>query len=75
MAGETIGQLADNIGAPLDRLLLQIEEAGLPQRSADDVINENDKESLLAHLKKSHGEEDKPRKITLKRTTRSTLKA
>ena len=42
MAGETIGQLADNIGTPLDRLLLQIEEAGLPQRSADDVIDENE---------------------------------
>ena len=74
MAGETIGQLADNIGTPLDRLLLQIEEAGLPQRSADDVIDESEKQSLLAHLKKSHGEESKPRKITLKRTTRSTLK-
>ncbi len=74
MAGETIGQLAENIGTPLDRLLLQIEEAGLPQRAADDVISENEKESLLAHLKKSHGEEGKPRKITLKRTTRSTLK-
>ena len=75
MAGEKIGQLAESIGTPLDRLLLQIEEAGLPQRSVDDVINENDKESLLAHLKKSHGEEGTPRKITLKRTTRSTLKA
>ncbi len=74
MAGETIGQLAENIGTPLDRLLLQIEEAGLPQRAADDAISENEKESLLAHLKKSHGQEGKPRKITLKRTTRSTLK-
>ena len=74
MAGETIKQLAENIGTPLDRLLLQIEEAGLPQRAADDAISENEKESLLAHLKKSHGEEGKPRKITLKRTTRSTLK-
>ena len=75
MAGETIGQLSKSVGTPLDRLLLQIEEAGLPQRNADDVINESEKESLLAHLKKSHGEEGKPRKITLKRTTRSTLKA
>ena len=74
MAGETIGQLAENIGTPLDRLLLQIEAAGLPQRPADEAISENEKESLLAHLKKSHGEEGKPRKITLKRTTRSTLK-
>lgn len=75
MAGEIVGQLADTIGTPVERLLLQIEEAGLPQRSADDVINETEKETLLAHLKKSHGEDEgKPRKITLKRTTRSTLK-
>jgi translation initiation factor IF-2 len=75
MAEESVGQLADTIGTPIDRLLLQIEEAGLPQRSADDVINEADKESLLAFLKRSHGEEEgAPKKITLKRRTLSTLK-
>ena len=75
MAEESVGQLADTIGTPIDRLLLQIEEAGLSQRSADDVINEADKESLLAFLKRSHGEEEgAPKKITLKRRTLSTLK-
>lgn len=75
MAEESVGQLAETIGTPIERLLLQIEEAGLSQRSADDVINEKDKESLLAHLKKSHGEDEgAPKKITLKRRTLSTLK-
>ena len=75
MAEESVGQLADTIGTPIDRLLLQIEEAGLSQRSAGDVINEADKESLLAFLKRSHGEEEgAPKKITLKRRTLSTLK-
>lgn len=75
MAEETVGQLAETIGTPVERLLLQIDEAGLPQRSAEDVINEDSKEQLLAHLKKSHGEDDgAPKKITLKRRTLSTLK-
>lgn len=75
MAEETVGKLAENIDTPIDRLLLQIEEAGLPQRSADEVIKEDEKESLLAFLKRSHGEDEgAPKKITLKRRTLSTLK-
>ncbi len=72
---ESVGQLAETVGTPVERLLLQIEEAGLPKRGADDAINDDEKEKLLAHLKKSHGEQDgAPKKITLKRRTLSTLK-
>ena len=72
---DSVGQLADTVGTPVERLLLQIEEAGLPQRAADDVINDDEKEKLLAFLKKSHGEDEgAPKKITLKRRTLSTLK-
>ncbi len=72
---ESVRQLAEIIGTPIDRLLLQIEEAGLHQRSADEVITEDEKETLLAFLKRSHGEnEGAPKKITLKRRTLSTLK-
>ena len=75
MAEESVGQLAETIGTPVERLLLQIEEAGLLQRKSDDVILEDDKETLLAFLKKSHGEDEgAPKKITLKRRTLSTLK-
>jgi translation initiation factor IF-2 len=75
MAEESVGQLAETIGTPVERLLLQIEEAGLPQRVSDDVILEDEKETLLAFLKKSHGEDEvAPKKITLKRRTLSTLK-
>jgi translation initiation factor IF-2 len=39
-------------------------------------VDETQKESLLAHLKRAHGEaEDGPKKITLKRRTLSTVKA
>ena len=75
MAEETVGQLAESIGTPVERLLLQIEEAELSQRQADDVIKEDEKEQLLVFLKKSHGEDEgAPKKITLKRRTLSTLK-
>jgi len=75
MAEESVGQLAETIGTPIERLLLQIEEAGLAQRLADDTIKEDEKEQLLAFLKKSHGEDEgAPKKITLKRRTLSTLK-
>ena len=67
MAEESVGQLAETVGTPVERLLLQMEEAGLPQRVSDDVILEDEKEILLAFLKKSHGEDEgAPKKITLK---------
>ena len=75
MAEESVGQLAETVGTPVERLLLQMEEAGLPRRVSDDVILEDEKETLLAFLKKSHGEDEGvPKKITLKRRTLSTLK-
>ena len=76
MPDESLEQLAERVGTPIDRLLLQIEEAGLPQRNPSDSIQKGEIEKLLAYLKASHGEvSDKPKKITLKRRTLSTLKA
>ena len=76
MSDESIEQLAERVGTPIDRFLLQIEEAGLPQRNPSDSIKKGEIEKLLAHLKASHGEvSDRPKKITLKRRTLSTLKA
>ena len=76
MADVTVKQLADTVGAPVDRLLRQMKEAGLSHSSEDDSVNEEEKQKLLAHLKRSHGEsEAAPKKITLKRKQSSTLKA
>ncbi len=75
MADVTVKQLAGTIGTPVDRLLQQMQEADLPQNTEKDPVSEDQKEQLLSHLKKSHGEtEGAPRKITLKRRTLSTLK-
>ncbi|WP_203143145.1 translation initiation factor IF-2 [Marinobacter mangrovi] len=76
MAEVTVKQLADDVGAPVDRLLRQIVEAGLKARSENDAVSSDEKQQLLAFLRKNHGEADaEPRKITLKRKTTTTLKA
>lgn len=76
MADVTVKQLADTVGAPTDRLLRQMKEAGLPHAAESDVVTEEQKQTLLAYLKRSHGaSEEAPRKVTLKRKSTGTLKA
>jgi len=76
MSEVTVKQLAESVGTNPDRLLKQMKEAGLEHSSEDASVSEEQKQTLLTHLKRSHGEaEGAPRKITLKRKTVSTLKA
>jgi translation initiation factor IF-2 len=76
MSEVTVTELANVVGTPVERLLGQMKEAGLPHNSADQVVSDNDKKTLLAFLKNAHGESAAaPRKITLKRKTTGTLKA
>ena len=75
MAEVTVKQLAEDVGAPVDRLLRQIVEAGLKARSENDSVTSDEKQQLLTYLRKNHGEaEAEPNKITLKRKTTTTLK-
>ena len=75
MADQTVKQLADTVKTPTDRLLRQMQEAGLPHTSEDETVTEEQKQALLAHLKASHGASaDAPKKITLKRKSTATLK-
>lgn len=76
MAQVTVQQLAEVVGASVDRLLAQMKDSGLPHLEAEQVVSDEDKQTLLAYLKSSHGESnDAPKRITLKRKTISTLKA
>ncbi len=76
MAEVSIREFASTLKVPLERLLSQIKEAGLPHTDADHLISTDDKTKLLALLKKGRGGEDgaAPRKITLKRKTLGTLR-
>ena len=75
MTQVTVKELAQVVDTPVERLLLQMREAGLPHTSAEQVVTDNEKQALLAHLKSSHGERlEEPRKITLQRKTTTTLR-
>ena len=79
MADAKISELAEVVGASVDKLLSQIKEAGLSHTKADDSISNDDKSTLLQFLRRSHGDSEAsdsaPKKITLKRKTVGTLKA
>lgn len=76
MAEVTVSQLAKVVGAPVDRLLKQMKQAGLSHTDAEQSVSDEEKQTLLAFLKNSHGESTAaPKKITLKRKTLSTLKS
>lgn len=76
MAQVTVEQLAETVGASVDRLLAQMKDAGLPHSAAEQAVSDEDKQTLLAFLKASHGESTTaPKRITLKRKTISTLRA
>ncbi len=72
MSDVAVKQLAETVGVPVDRLLTQMKEAGLPHASEDDVVTEEQKQTLLAHLK--GGRAAPKQKITIKRKSRDTLK-
>ncbi|WP_374664404.1 translation initiation factor IF-2 [Acinetobacter sp.] len=75
MTDKSIKELALNVGTPVEKLLEQVREAGLPQGKADDIITAEQQNVLVNHLKKVHGQDDgHAGKITLKRKTTSTAK-
>ena len=79
MADVKISELAKTVGVSVDKLLSQIKEAGLPHVGPDELISNDDKNTLLVFLRRSHGDREAtnaaPKKITLKRKTIGTLKS
>ncbi|MCP4597735.1 translation initiation factor IF-2 [Neptuniibacter sp.] len=77
MAEVTVKQLAEMVGVSVERLLEQMQEAGISGKNETAEVSETERQTLLNHLKRSHGEDTEdgePKKITLKRKTTSTLK-
>src|SRR6267378_5101190 len=78
MAEVTVSQFAEVLKVPVDRLLVQLDQAGIKVDGPDDRISDDAKLELLTHLRRSHGSGDDgdaaPRKITLRRKTQSELK-
>ena len=70
-----LSQFASVVGIPVERLQEQIVDAGLPNKSADEMITDEEKNHLLAHLRGKHGKgTSETKKITLKRKTSSEIK-
>jgi len=54
----TVKQLATTVGIPVERLLAQLNEAGIPASAAEATITEQEKLQLLGYLRRSHGKKD-----------------
>ena len=79
MAEVTVSQFADALKVPVDKLLAQLDQAGISVAGADGLISEDAKLELLTHLRRSHGSGtaaggSAPARITLKRKTQSEVK-
>ena len=79
MSQVTVTQLADVLGVDVDRLITQLNEAGIEVDAADAEVTNDDKIKLLAHLRSAHGKNEReageqPRKVTLTRKSVSELK-
>lgn len=82
MSEVTVKHFAETIGVAVERLLSQLQEAGIPVGGADDTLSEQDKTRLLTFWREKSGVSDAaesaadggPSKITLSRRTTSELK-
>ena len=77
MAEVTVKQLAQVVGTPVDKLLVQLQEAGIPKVGEEDLITDSEKLTLLTHLRGARGQATSggaSKKITLKRKRVSELK-
>ncbi|WP_029686332.1 translation initiation factor IF-2 [Tatumella saanichensis] len=71
MTDVTVKSLAAEIETSVDRLVQQLADAGIT-KSENDSVTEKEKQALLSHLNRGHGNQDSG-KLTLQRKTRSTL--
>ncbi|OTG81462.1 translation initiation factor IF-2 [Acinetobacter sp. ANC 5054] len=75
MTDKSIKELALSVGRPVEKLLEQVRDAGLPQSKPEDIISTEQQNALVNHLKKVHGQDaGNAGQITLKRKTTSTAK-
>ncbi len=77
MSEVTVEQFAEVLKVTVDKLLSQLEEAGIRVEGPKDRITEDAKHELLTHLRKAHGKAEDggaPRKITLRRKAQSEIK-
>ncbi len=75
MTQVTVKELAKTVDTPVERLLQQMQEAGLPHTGKEDPVSDSEKQKLLAFLRDGNKKAGKDKKITLQRKTTTTLRA
>ena len=78
MTQVTVQQLAEVVGTPVDKLLEQLNDAGLKFSEPEQIISDSEKLQLLEHLRQNRGSKlgsgGEGKKITLRRKSTSQLK-
>jgi len=80
MAEVTVAQFADVLKVPVEKLITQLDQAGIKVKGSEDTISEDAKLELLTHLRRSHGQDEStagdaaPRRITLRRKSQTELR-
>lgn len=78
MTQVTVQQLAEVVGTPVDKLLEQLNDAGLSFSQPEQIISDSEKMQLLEHLRQNRsnklGSSGEGKKITLRRKSTSQLK-
>ena len=75
MSNLTVKDLAGAVGTPIATLIEQLKEAGIKVKTGTDQLTNDQKTTLLNHLQSSHGSgTGEPKRITLRRSEKSTLR-
>lgn len=79
MSDMKVKDLAGTVGITAERLVEQLNDAGITVSNPDDLITEEQKQTLLSFLQQRHGKDNEgsiaaPKKITLKRKSLSEIK-
>jgi translation initiation factor IF-2 len=76
LSDTTVKQLATLVGISAEQLLSQMAGAGIDKSSQDDVVTDDEKQKLLAHIRSGQSRvAAEPAKVTLRRKSTSTIKA
>ncbi len=82
MTDVTVEQLAHVVGAPVERLLSHMKNAGLTQKEPSETVSDEDKADLLSYLKRTQGDKtgnsdavvEETKRIVLSRKAQQTIK-
>jgi len=67
MSQVSIKKFAETLTMSVEKLLTQLQEAGVKGKKESDTLSEDEKLTLLTYLKGLHGDKnDAPNKVTLK---------